>query len=234
MVAVALLAVPAVFLGVSRLPEPWPTVGSILHWLVWLGFLSEAAVLLAVSDDRAGWVRRHKLTVFVVIVSSPLVPLAVALVQGLRGAPALQLLKLSKSAKLARAGQTAKSAKLLKLARSLVGGKRLLRLTRLWRVTRVLRRRLGLRGVRLAALLALFALLVLGSSALLVEPERYTTPAHGAWRLLWSGWEQTARVAPLERAALLAAFLVFVAILAWSYRARGAAQGKFTALRRTR
>ncbi|MBA2638354.1 MAG: hypothetical protein H0U79_09095 [Solirubrobacterales bacterium] len=104
-----------------------------MHWLVWLGFACEAAALVAISEDRAAWVRRHKLLVFVVVVSSPLVPLALALMQALRGVPALKLVGLTPTAK------AAKSAKLLKATRVVARGLAL----------RTLR---GRAGVRLPAL----------------------------------------------------------------------------------
>lgn len=176
-VAAALLAIPGVFLGVSRLPEPWPTVATVLHWTVWLVFASEVLVMLAVTSDRGRWVRSHKLGLFVVLVSSPLLPALALLARSLQGAQTLKLLKVVKLAKLAKGAKTAKAGKLV-LARPL------LRLGRLWRVVRTLSLRLRLRQLTLSALVGVTVLMVLGSLTLLVEGEEYRSPAHGVWHVL--------------------------------------------------
>ena len=84
------------------------------HWLIWLTFMVEVVVMLYVVRDRRAWIDGHRFELLVVAVSSPLVPLALAL------APALRLLilaKLFKTLKLAKAiklGKLGKSVKLLR------------------------------------------------------------------------------------------------------------------------
>lgn len=206
-IVAAFLAIPGVFLGVSRLPEPWPTFGVILHWTVWLVFASEVVVMLVVTRDRARWLRRHKLALFVVIVSSPLLPALALLGRPLQGAASLKLLKLARVAKGAKAAKASKLA----LVRPL------LKLGRLWRVVRTLGRGLRLRALALALLLVLVAALVLGSLTVLVEGDRYRTPAHGAWHVVLTVEAQLGSVSLLAWRALAVSGLLFLAGLAWAY-----------------
>ena len=77
-------------------------------------FTVEVAVMLGVVRDRRAWVDGHRFELLVVALSSPLVPLALAL------APALRLLivaKLFKTVKLAKAIKLAKLGKSVKLLR---------------------------------------------------------------------------------------------------------------------
>ena len=84
------------------------------HWVVWLTFMVEVVVMLSVVSDRRAWIAGHRFELLVVAVSSPLVPLALAL------APALRLLivaKLFKTLKLAKAIKLAKLGKSVRLLR---------------------------------------------------------------------------------------------------------------------
>jgi hypothetical protein len=97
------------------------------HWLVWLTFMVEVVAMLLVVRDRRAWIDGHRFELLVVAVSSPLVPLALAL------APAVRLLML---AKLFKTLKLAKAIKLAKLGKSV----------------RLLRRKLALRGAASVAL----------------------------------------------------------------------------------
>ena len=72
------------------------------HWVIWLVFMAEVVVMLGIVHDRRAWIDGHRFELLVVALSSPLVPLALAL------APALRLLivaKLFKTLKLAKLDQ---------------------------------------------------------------------------------------------------------------------------------
>ena len=97
------------------------------HWCVWLVFVIEVVVMLRVVRDRRAWIDGHRFELLVVVVSSPLVPLALAL------APALRLLVV------------AKAFKALKLAK-------VIKLAKLGKSVRLLRRKLALRGAASVAL----------------------------------------------------------------------------------
>jgi hypothetical protein len=109
------------------------------HWIIWLVFMVEVVVMLRVVRDRRAWIDGHRFELLVVALSSPVVPLALAL------APALRLLIV---AKLFKTLKLAKAIKLAKLGKSV----------------RLLRRRLALTGAASVALgvmaLALAALTV--------------------------------------------------------------------------
>lgn len=97
------------------------------HWAIWLTFMVEVAVMLSVVRDRRAWIDGHRFELLVVAVSSPLIPLALAL------APALRLLIV------------AKAFKALKLAK-------VIKLAKLGKSVRLLRRKLALRGAASIAL----------------------------------------------------------------------------------
>jgi hypothetical protein len=84
------------------------------HWLIWLVFMFEVVVMLSVVEDRRAWIDGHRFELLIVALTSPLVPLALAL------APALRLLivaKLFKTLKLAKVIKLAKLGKSVKLLR---------------------------------------------------------------------------------------------------------------------
>jgi len=91
------------------------------HWIVWLVFMAEVVVMLSVVQDRRAWIDGHRFELLVVALSSPLVPLALALAPALRlliVVKAFKVLKLAKAIKLAK---LAKSVKLLRRRLALTG-----------------------------------------------------------------------------------------------------------------
>ncbi len=101
----AIAVLPLVALGLSQPTGTWHTVETVGHWAVWLTFVVEVAIMLSVVDDRAAWMSGHKFELLVVVVSSPLVPLALAVAPALRlliVVKAFKALKLSKAVKLAK------------------------------------------------------------------------------------------------------------------------------------
>jgi hypothetical protein len=148
----ATAVLPLVALGLSQPTGAWHTVETIGHWAIWLTFVIEVAIMLAVVDDRLAWISGHRLELLVVVVSSPLVPLALAV------APALRLLVLAKAFK---ALKLAKAVKLAKLAKSV----------------RLLRRKLALTGATSIAL-GLLALVLGGLTAWYMATGR--SPLKGA------------------------------------------------------
>jgi hypothetical protein len=110
----ALAVLPLIALSLTHPHGAWHDVEEIGHWAVWVVFAAEAVVMLTVTHDRMAWASGHRFELLIVIVSSPLVPLALA------AAPALRLLflaKLFKTLKLAKAiklGKLQKSVRLLR------------------------------------------------------------------------------------------------------------------------
>ncbi len=117
----AIAVLPLVALGLSHSTGTWHTVEAVGHWAVWLTFVVEVAIMLAVVDDRLAWASGHRLEVLVVVASSPLVPLALAVAPALRlliVVKAFKALKLSKAVKLAKLH---KSVRLLRRKLTLTG-----------------------------------------------------------------------------------------------------------------
>ena len=112
-VIAATAVLPLVALGLSQPTGAWHTVETVGHWAVWLTFVVEVAIMLAVVDDRLAWTSGHRLELLVVALSSPLVPLALAV------APALRLLVVVKAFKALKLSKAVKLAKLHKSVRLL-------------------------------------------------------------------------------------------------------------------
>lgn len=149
MIAAAVAVLPLLALHLAHPHGTLAGVENAGHWLVWLTFMVEVAVMLSVVRDRRAWIDGHRFELLVVVLASPLVPLALAL------APALRLLIV---AKLFKTLKLAKAIKLAKLGKSV----------------RVVRRRLVLRdaasvvlgGLALALAAVTVAYMLTGSSVL--------------------------------------------------------------------
>ncbi len=108
-IAAALAVLPLLALSLSEPHGAWHTVEVLGHWTVWGIFFAEVAVMLAVVADRRAWLDGHRFEVLVVVVSSPLLPLALAVAPALRlliVAKAFKTLKLAKAIKLAKLGKS--------------------------------------------------------------------------------------------------------------------------------
>lgn len=120
-VIAATAVLPLVALGLTQPSGAWHSVETAGHWAVWLIFVVEVAIMLAVVDDRRAWASGHRLELLVVVLSSPLVPLALAVAPALRllvVVKAFKALKLSKAVKLAKLH---KSVRLLRRKLTLTG-----------------------------------------------------------------------------------------------------------------
>ena len=133
-IVAAVAVLPLLALSLSHPHGIWHAVEVAGHWVVWMTFFVEVAVMLAIVRDRRAWIGGHRFELLVVAVSSPLVPLALA------AAPALRLLIVAKAFK------TLKLAKAIKLAK-------------LGKSVRLLRRKLAL-GERASLALGFVALLL--------------------------------------------------------------------------
>jgi hypothetical protein len=149
------------------------------HWAVWLVFVVEAVVMLRVVRYRRAWIDGHRFELLVVVVSSPLVPLALAL------APALRLLVV------------AKAFKALKLAK-------VIKLAKLGKSVRLLRRKLALRGAASIALGVLALALAAVTVAYMLTGESALAGAERTVALVVAGMLATFGVNHLRRRAAAA------------------------------
>jgi voltage-gated potassium channel len=91
LIIAALLVVPAIVIEESPVGEPWDTMAAVLNWGIWLAFLAEVVVMLAVVPNRWRWLREHPLELVVVIFTPPFLP---ASLQSIRVLRLLRLLRL--------------------------------------------------------------------------------------------------------------------------------------------
>lgn len=118
----ALLVIPVIAIEQSSVGEPWTTVAAVTNWLIWLVFLGEVVVMLAVVPDRKRWLRAHPLEIAIVVPTPPFLP---ASLQALRVFRLLRLLRLLVAARYARRVFTLDGLRygaLLALAKALGGG----------------------------------------------------------------------------------------------------------------
>ena len=117
----AWMSLPTVFLYFSKLGEAWEITAVVLSWLIWIVFLAEAVIMIAVVADRRAWIRGHLFGLAILIATLPLLThvlealLAARTLSALQGVRILQALYLAKAAKLLkslnvlhRKGQTPK------------------------------------------------------------------------------------------------------------------------------
>ena len=78
-------------------------LAKVANWIIWLGFVAELSVKVALSSDRLRTVRDSWLEVAIVLLTPPFVPRLEDL-SPLRGAPALRLLRLLRFLRLGLAG----------------------------------------------------------------------------------------------------------------------------------
>jgi hypothetical protein len=69
----ALLVIPILVAERTSPGEPWETLAAVGNWLIWLLFLAEVVVMLAVVPDRWRWLRAHPLEVAIVVLT-PTIP----------------------------------------------------------------------------------------------------------------------------------------------------------------
>jgi hypothetical protein len=106
--AAALAVIPLVALSLAHPKGLAHDVEVAGHWIVWLVFAVEVVVMLVVVDDRRAWLIGHQFEVLVVVLASPLLPLAVAFV------PALRVLVVAKAFKTIKVIKLAKGWRLLR------------------------------------------------------------------------------------------------------------------------
>lgn len=90
-VVAAILVIPVIYIEQSEHGEPWTTLAAVANWLIWLLFLAEVVVMLAIVPDRWRWARRHPLELAIVVLTPPFLP---ASLQALRVFRLLRVLRL--------------------------------------------------------------------------------------------------------------------------------------------
>ena len=114
MIVAAIAVLPLLALHLTHPHGALAVVETAGHWIVWLVFMVEVVVMLSVVRDRRAWIDGHRFELLVVVLSSPLVPLALAIAPALRllvVLKAFKALKLAKAIKLAKLGKSVRTAR---------------------------------------------------------------------------------------------------------------------------
>jgi voltage-gated potassium channel len=94
MLVVAGLVIPSLLLDQTGVDAPWRAIGVALNWLIWIAFLVELVVMLAVSPNRWRYLRHHPLDLAIVILTPPFLTSVFNGVRLLRLARVTRLLRL--------------------------------------------------------------------------------------------------------------------------------------------
>jgi voltage-gated potassium channel len=100
LLAAALLTIPSTLLQLSNVSEPWSTIGDVLNWVIWLAFVAELVVMLALVPKRGRYLLNHPLEVGIVLLTPPFF---LGAVQSIRVLRLLRLMRLLRLAPLSRA-----------------------------------------------------------------------------------------------------------------------------------
>ena len=95
MLVASALTIPAVAINESHPGGALEAVAQALNWVIWVAFLVELIVMLAVVPDRRAWLRHHPLDLIIVVLTPPVLP------PGLQGLRVLRLLRLIRLLRLA-------------------------------------------------------------------------------------------------------------------------------------
>jgi hypothetical protein len=154
-------AIPTVALYFSKLGSWSSIVATTLAWIIWMVFVAEAVIMIAVVADRWAWIRGHLFGLVIVLVTFPLLT---KILEGLLAARALSTLKG------VRILQVLYLAKAMKLIKSVF-----------------IVRKHGADRVHPAVwtvLSLIVAVLMVGIGNRIVTGEKHPTPLHGAWDAL--------------------------------------------------
>jgi voltage-gated potassium channel len=100
LIVATLLVVPVLILQASDVSDSWRALADVGDWVVWLAFLGELVVMLAVVPNRRQWIAAHPLDVAIVVLTPPF---AGSLLVSVRVLRLLRLVRLLRLASLARA-----------------------------------------------------------------------------------------------------------------------------------
>jgi voltage-gated potassium channel len=90
MLVASALTIPVMIVEAAGVRDPWKDVAAVANWVIWLAFLTELVVMLAVVPDRKAWLLAHPIEVLVTVLTPPFLT---SVFQSLR---ALRLLRLAR------------------------------------------------------------------------------------------------------------------------------------------
>lgn len=118
----ALLTIPSTIIEASHLSRPWPQSGDLSELAIWLTFLAEVVIMLAVVPSKKAWLRHHPLEIVTVVLTPPALLTAVQPIRLLRLLRVFRLLRLGPLFRLLLSEQGLQYAAALAFLTAVAGG----------------------------------------------------------------------------------------------------------------
>jgi voltage-gated potassium channel len=118
----AVLTIPVTILQLLPPPDPWRTMADALNWLIWLAFLAEVIVMLAVVPVKRSWLRGHPIEVAIVLLTCPILAVVVQSARVLRLVRLLRFLRLAPLVRILFSAEGVRYAALLTVLTAVTGG----------------------------------------------------------------------------------------------------------------
>ncbi len=122
LIVAAVLTIPVTILQLLPPPDPWRTMADVLNWLIWLAFLAEAIVMLAVVPSKTKWLRGHPIEVAIVFLTCPILATVVQSARVLRLLRLSRFLRLAPLVRILFSAEGVRYAALLTLLTAMTGG----------------------------------------------------------------------------------------------------------------
>lgn len=74
MAVVALASLPVIVLDAASLGQPWDAVARAANWLIWMAFVVELLVMVALAREKGRWLRHHPLELGIIVLTPPFLP----------------------------------------------------------------------------------------------------------------------------------------------------------------
>jgi voltage-gated potassium channel len=118
----AVLTLPTTVVEESHIGHPWSQIATGLNWAIWLMFLAELVIMLAVVPSRRWWLRHHLLEVAIVVLTPPALLTAVQPIRLLRLLRVLRLFRLAPLVRYALSMEGLRFAAILAALTAVAGG----------------------------------------------------------------------------------------------------------------
>ena len=122
LIVAAVLTIPVTILQLLPPPDPWLTMADVLNWLIWLAFLAEVVVMLAVVPSKPAWLRGDPIEVAIVLLTCPVLAAVIQSARVLRLVRLLRFLRLAPLVRILFSAEGVRYAGLLTLLTALTGG----------------------------------------------------------------------------------------------------------------
>jgi voltage-gated potassium channel len=122
LIAAAVLTIPVTIMQLLPAPDPWRTIADVLNWVIWLVFLAEVVVMLAVVPSKRAWLRGHLIEVSIVLFTFPILGAAFQSARVLRLVRLLRFLRLAPLVRVLFSGEGLRYAALLTLLTAFTAG----------------------------------------------------------------------------------------------------------------